>query len=337
MSKIKLFETIESKNILNVVLEVNPTNKNFLITIVIPTYNRLDNLMSLLIYLDKNAGKRTCVSVFDNASSHEYDLNYIKSNIKRVNLKMYSNKYHLGPDASVLRAMETPNSPWIYLLGDSKFPRVDYLKNLEDDCLKHRDAMGIVYRFRNFAEADIDINNIEDLQVNITDFGDLFLGGNSLYSRRSIHNYFSIASMYTLTRMPHALFHLMALKDGRSIHVSNNRLIDKFIPKPAHYDPGLSLLECWAQFSLILTLPFSLKELKIINKMILHMENRASLIIFCKFCLLQIFRYKKDIRPHLLRILKYRYMYSKFTIERLFVFIIYCISILFTPLLLVNK
>jgi hypothetical protein len=221
-------------------------------------------------------------------------------------------------------------------LGDSKIPSAYYLSKLEDDCLNHSDAMGIVYRFRNSNEANIDVNNIEELQKNITDFGDLFLGGNSLISRRSIYNYFSMASMFTLTRMPHILFHLLALKDGKCVHISNNILIDKFVSKPVHYDPGLSLVECWSQFALILTLPFSVKELKIINKMILGMESRASLLVFCKFCLLQIFRYKKDIRPHLLRVLKYRYLYTPFNFERPFVFFIYLISILFTPLLLVN-
>ncbi len=337
MSTVKSLEVMKSENVVSIVFEVNPSNEEYLITIVIPTYNRWDNLMSLLFFLDENVGGRTCVCIVDNDSSHKCDFNYIKSNIKRVSLKMFANKYHLGPDASVLRAIEIPNTPWIYLLGDSKIPRADYLRNLEDDCLNHPNAMGIVYRFRNSTEANVDVNNIEELQKNITDFGDLFLGGNSLISRRSIYNYFSIASMYTLTRMPHVLFHLMALKDGGGVHISNNRLIDKFVSKPVHYDPGLSLVECWSQFSLILTLPFSVKELKIINEMILDMESRASLIVFCKFCLLQIFRYKKDIRPHLLRVLRYRYMYSPFSFERPFVFLIYLISILFTPMLFVNE
>ena len=328
---------MKSENIVNIIFEINPGNEDYLITIVIPTYNRWDNLMSLLIFLDVHAGKRTCVCVVDNKSSHECDFNYIKNNIKRISLKIYANKYHLGPDASLLRSMELPDTPWIYLLGDSKIPRADYLRNLEDDCLIHQNVMTIVYRFRNSTEANVDINDLEELQKNITDFGDLFLGGNSLISRRCIYNYFSIASMYTLTRMPHVLFHLAALKDGKRVHISNNRLLDKFVSKPVHYDPGLSLVECWSQFALILTLPFDIKELKIINEMILGMENRASLIIFCKFCLLQIFRYKKDIRPHLLRILKYRYMYVVFSFERAFVFLLYCVSIIFTPMFLANE
>jgi hypothetical protein len=326
-----------NSQIISLVLELNSRVDGCILTIVIPTFNRLDNLINLLLFIEKHAGQKTCVCVVDNGSNYKYDFDCIKKNITRVNVKFYSNKYHLGPDASLLRAMEIPDTPWIYLLGDSKIPVADYLKNLEDDCLAHSDAMCIIYRFRNAAVGNVDINNINDLHKNITDFGDLFLGGNSLISRRAISNYFSIATMYTLTRMPHILFHLMALKEGNVIHVSSNRLIDKFVSKPIHYDPKLSLVECWSQFSLILTLPFSIKELKIINKMILNMEDGASLIVFCKFCLLQIFRYRKDIRPHLLRIIKYRYIYTSFSREKLLICTLYSVALLFTPMFVVDK
>jgi len=328
---------MNNSHIISLVLELNPRIQGCILTIVIPTYDRLDNLINLLLFIDKYAGRNTCVCVVDNGSDYKFDFDFIKEKITKVNIKMYSNKYHLGPDASVLRAMEIPDTPWIYLLGDSKIPRADYLKNLEDDCSAHADAMGIVYRFRNTADGNVDIHNMDELKGNITNFGDLFLGGNSLISRRAICNYFSIATMYTLTRMPHILFHLMALREGKVVHVSSNRLIDKFVPKPAHYDPGLSLVECWSQFALLLTLPFSTKELRIINRMILDMEDGASLINLCKFCLLQIFRYRKDIRPHLLRIIKYRYIYSIFSYEKLFIYTLYSVAIIFTPLFVVDE
>jgi glycosyltransferase involved in cell wall biosynthesis len=326
-----------NNKIINLNLILNPSDEDFILTIVIPTYNRFDNLINLISFIDKNAGQKTCVCIIDNGSSYKCDYEIIKNLIKRVNVKIYFNKYHLGPDASVLRAMEIPDTPWIYLLGDSKLPRADYLKKLEDDCLAHEDAMGIVYRFRNTADANLNIHTIDELKKNITDLGDLFLGGNSLISKRSIDNYFSMATMYTLTRMPHILFHLLALREGKAVHVSNNRLIEKFVPKPAHYDPGLSLIECWSQFALILTLPFNINELKIINRMILGMENWSSIINFCKFCLLQIFRYRKDIRPHLLRIIKYRYIYAIFSYEKLFIYPIYFTAIIFTPLIVFDE
>ena len=319
------------KNIVSLTSEINPGANDYLITIVIPTYNRLDNLIDLLFFIDKYAGKRTCAYVLDNGSNYLYDAAVLKNNIKNINIKFFANKYHLGPDASVLRALEIANTPWIYLLGDSKIPRADYLKCLEDDCLAHPNAMGIIYRFRNVGEANININNIDELQKNVSDLGDLFLGGNSLISKKAICKYFSIASMYTLTRMPHSLFHIMALKNGETVYISNSKLIDKFVSKPTHYDPGLSLIECWAQFALTLTLPLNTKELKTINKMILDMENRASIINFYKFSLLQIFRHKKDIRPHLLRVLKYRYIFSVFCWERFFTLLIYMVAVIWTP------
>ena len=329
-------ETMSCDSPSNCVLEINKKPLEYLITIVIPTYDRLSNLLELMKYLDANVGTRTCVYVVDNGSGYKYNAEYLAS-LRNVHFKMYENKYHLGPDASVLRAIELANTPWVYLLGDSKIPNSDALKAIEDDCLAHEDAWGIVYRFRNNNTANVDVRSIAELRDQLSDYGDLFLGGNSIISQRAVKKYFAQSSMYTLTRMPHAVFHLMSIKDGNAVHLSDRQLVDKFIPKPNHYNPGLSLIECWAQFALILCLPLNTKELAIINKMILDIENYSSIVIFGKFCLLQIFRYKKDIRAHLLRVLRYRYLYRRLSFERMVVTLAYLVALACTPFIAVEK
>ena len=312
--------------------EFNFNDSYCLITIVIPTFNRKENLVKLLTFLNKNTNNNLCVFVVDNHSPYKLLKDDYESICSNWKVRFFRKKIHLGPDASVLRAMEIAESPWIYLLGDSKIPVIGFDQIIINDCLNNPEAFGIIYRFRNKLATNSTINQLIDLDKNLSDYGDIFLGGNSIISSKAIVKYFSIASMYTLSRMPHALFHLLSLNEKKKIYISNQPIISEFLSKPNYYNPKLSLLECWAQFSLILSLPFKINELRLLNKMILKMENVDTLIDFTKFCLIQIFRNKIDIRSHLKRILRYRYIYIPLSFEQLIVFILYITSIITCPI-----
>jgi hypothetical protein len=106
---------------------------------------------------------------------------------------------------------------------------------------------------------------------------------------------------------------LMALSQGNSIYVSNNKIIEKFIEKPSSYKPGKALLDCWASFSLLVLLPIEKKDATYLNKYIVLNDNLSQKIIFLKFCLLNIFREKTIISKELKIILASRYIfYSQF-------------------------
>jgi glycosyltransferase involved in cell wall biosynthesis len=312
--------------------DFNFNDSDCLITIVIPTFNRKENLVKLLSFLNKNTNDNLCVFVVDNHSPYKLLKEDFEGICTSLKVRFFRNKIHLGPDASVLRALEIAESPWIYLLGDSKIPIIGFDQIIINDCLNNPEAFGIIYRFRNKLPANSTINQLIDLDKNLSDYGDIFLGGNSIISSKAVIKYFSIASMYTLSRMPHALFHLLSLNEKNKIYISNQAIISEFISKPNYYNPKLSLLECWAQFSLILSLPFKTNELKMLNRMILKMENIDTLFDFSKFCLIQIFRNKIDIRPHLKRILKYRYIYISLSFEHLIVSTLYIISLVTCPI-----
>jgi len=303
--------------------------KGVIITVVIPTFNRKENIHILLEYLSIITPRNVQIYVVDNCSSVDLNLDKINKYNFSCHVKIFRNKYHIGPDASVVRALELGDSDWVYLLGDSKLPVENVFKIMLKDCIKYNAAWGIVYSFDRTITQPVLINSLEAIPIK---YGDFFLGGNSLISEKSLKKYLPLASQLTITRMSHAIFHIMPLCNKEEVYLSSDRVVKEFIEKPLEYNPKLSLLECWAQFSLILLLPVSVKNQKIINKLIVENESIEDRIIFLKFSLLAIFRHKKNISPHLKKIILYRYLYMQFSLEKwLIVYPLYVLSLLAVP------
>ncbi len=312
--------------IIDVVYEKNWSDSK-LIEIVIPTFNRSDNLIFLIKYLLKNTNTHFCISIIDNEPGSNLSTKFIDyENINQIPIRVLKNKLHLGPDASVLRALEIANSEWIYLLGDSKIPCRNAFDLMVEDINNNDGIASIVYRYKNLNKSPRILHKIDQLSTNDLHWGDFFLGGNSVLHKDSIRSYFSTATQFTLTRSMLLIFHILALKDKKNILISENIVIERFIDKPNFYDPGLSLLECWAQFPLLVNLPIRNKDRKILLRKILDGENFEDKIIFYKFCLIKIFRENIDISFNLRMIMLYRNSLQIISIEKILVSCLYFLS-----------
>lgn len=298
-----------------------------LIEIVIPTFNRVDNLIFLIKHLLKYTNTHFCISIIDNDPEGNLSTEFIEyENSNQIPIRVLKNKLHLGPDASVLRALEISNSDWIYLLGDSKIPCSNALDLMVEDINNNDGIASIVYKYKNSNKSPRILNKVDQLSCNDLHWGDFFLGGNSILHKDTLKSYFSIATQFTLTRSMLFIFHILALRDKKNIFISENILIDRFIDKPNFYNPGLSLLECWAQFPLLTNLPIRNKDRKLILRKILDGENFEDKIIFYKFCLIKIFRENIDISFNLRMIMAYRNSLSIISIERISMSFLYFLS-----------
>ena len=101
-----------------------------------------------------------------------------------------------------------------------------------------------------------------------------------------------------MTNMPHGAIHLFALKDRLPIRVLNKPIICSFLRKPNLQNNDLVLMNYWANTPLILNLNFNRNELAIINKKIVEMENKRSIINFVRYYL-RIYSAGHDIAPRL--------------------------------------
>lgn len=297
-------------------------------SIVIPTYERPENLALILDRLSESVSQRTHVMILTEPGSNSMPTKEMMALwSEKLDIEISINNCNAGVDESILRAYEGCNSDWIYFLGDSKLPVKDFEKVIRAanaDC-----PMAVAYFFcydSSFNGGKV-IDTIEDLVRSGLTLGDFILGGNSIFSRRIVEKYIRYSYRTLSSRIAHVAMPIIALSKDESIFISNNRVIERFIEKPATYQPGKALLDCWASFSLLTLLPISYKNALLINKYVVNYENNFSRLNFLKYSLLKIFRENISISKDLLVIINTRYIFYKKWNEWMMLRVLYLISV----------
>lgn len=96
--------------------------KNYALTIAIPTYNRLEKLkICLKRLMEQKKIEQIEIIVSDNASSDgtgEYMTELVK---KAENISYYRNTENVGPDKNFLNCFDKAMGEYVLLLGDDDF------------------------------------------------------------------------------------------------------------------------------------------------------------------------------------------------------------------------
>jgi len=309
----------------------NNWKDDFKINFTIPTYNRIENLILIIKNFNKFTNQDFGIIILDNKSS-DFDFTIITNllNNSKFGSKIYINKKHIGPDANVLRSMQLAVSEWVFLTGDSKILRPDTVEISLKNINQFSNLSSIVYSFDEVSLKSQVLNSLENFFKSKIKFGDLFLGGNSIVKKSSFDQFLAVASQLTLSRSMLTIFHILNLNNNNNVLFSSTKVIEKFISKPEKkYNPGFSLLECWAQFPLLTTLEIGQKNQFYLNKFILKNESRANYYNFIKYCLIQIIREKNKISTYLKKIINYRYVHYPYSIEKFFIYPLYFLSIIY--------
>jgi len=118
--------------------------------IVIPTYNRVENLNNTLNQIfNSNISDKLFVTVIDNCSPDRIESQLLPKAISNSNFRLLTNKTNIGICGNILRCFENSRSKWLWVLGD-------------DD--------------------DIDFNVLEEILPKLT--GDYYNFSSEMYSRK---------------------------------------------------------------------------------------------------------------------------------------------------------
>lgn len=310
---------------MNKILYQRDLNRKPKLSIVIPTFDRNDNLEKLLTHIANEKSLNLIeIIILDNCSPTILPNQFFDKLFLNTQIKYLQNNFHLGPDANYLKSIELSQTDWVYPLGDSKIPVQGFLDILLQDIESFSDSFGIVYKYASDIEQDEKIHQFDRIANKNIHIGDFFLGGNSLLSKKSISENIHMASQLTLTRMPHSSFHLIPLLNNQQIILRKDPIIETFVPKPTHYNPQLSYLECLAQFALIDVITNDWKSRKILNKKIFQVYGESWRIVYhiLKFT----FKHKVDVSSNLHRILKYRFIFGYGLLSFLIIYFLYLLT-----------
>lgn len=94
-------------------------NRNYLLSICIPTYNRPEKIEKMIVGLSKIKKIETVeILIFDNCSEIPVSDIYDKVGIKLTNLNIIRNPINVGANINIMRCIEFAKTTWVWLLGD---------------------------------------------------------------------------------------------------------------------------------------------------------------------------------------------------------------------------
>jgi glycosyltransferase involved in cell wall biosynthesis len=219
--------------------------KQILLEIGIPTFNRQQALRRTLKALAGQLTGQTRISIVDNCSSYNVE-DVVREELGSSSVgdvRITKNIANIGLAGNLLRCFELATSEWMYLLGDDDI--VD--KALVSTSLKaietHANSDQInfcAFIARTETTEAVGVNQFIEMMDN---YANLNFISTNLYKVDSFRKYLATGYRFSYTLSPHIALTLACMGDGGSFIFSHNKTISRSdVDGEEHWN--------WAQFCL---------------------------------------------------------------------------------------
>ena len=214
--------------------------------IVIPTYNRIENLNNTLNQIfNSNISDKVFVTVIDNCSPFKIKSLLLPKALGNPNFRILTNKTNIGICGNILRCFEHSRSKWLWVLGDDD--DIDF-KVLEEVLPK---LTGDYYNFSSemySRKMEIRGQGINDFVLKLDSYSNCLYISSNFYRVDAFLKSLSLGYMNTASLAPQIAILLGGLNDDLKFCLSNKVLIrDRENSKPSW-----SIIEQSLNFSSIL-------------------------------------------------------------------------------------
>jgi glycosyltransferase involved in cell wall biosynthesis len=199
-----------------------------ILSIVIPTYNRLPQLKTTLSLLAPQITEDVAIVILDNASTPAVTEEALHFGISLPgHIKIRRNKYNIGGNANLVKSLEVCDSPYVWVLGDDDIPAPDSIRSIMNAIAESPESVAYSFKFTSQRVASstcVELNGLVDADY---DWGELVFISNNVYNRGILMQYLEFGYEYAYSWMPLVAILLKALQQpGRTIHLSPHRLIE---------------------------------------------------------------------------------------------------------------
>lgn len=163
------------------------------ISVIIPTYNRPEQLINLLEQLDHGSVMPDEVVIINNCS----DLIYPNIKLKNIRPRVIFNSVNVGGVGNVLKCFEEAKSQWMWIIGDDDGVKLDSIEIIRGDIDLYKEAATIFYSnyMSPIAKSFLIEKTSDFLKVfDKEKFGGRLWISSAIYNRKYLKN--SIQKMY---------------------------------------------------------------------------------------------------------------------------------------------
>jgi glycosyltransferase involved in cell wall biosynthesis len=224
-----------------------------LLTINIPTYNRLDKLKQNLFLLDqelkKNLHAQIKVQVFDNNSTNynsEEEATRLKTLYPYLSIK--KNSANLGLSGNILKCLENVDTEWVWILADDDFilpgalDRILQLLDTDSNLVYINFNTDLVNRKSEFKTV-----GVEEFVRSIDSFYNLLFVSSGIYRVRTYIPFLKFGYLYNYTLAPHLSVLFTSIDNSSVCLFTSNQILSR-------NDVANNVEERWSDIPLQLSL-----------------------------------------------------------------------------------
>jgi len=254
---------------------------NPILSICIPTYNRLALLKKNITKILPQITKECKLIIIDNHSDYNsvIELKPILDQFPNINCELIINKTNIGGNANILRCFELCETKWLYIIGDDDQLANNGIKRILEDIKKYTNFYTLNYQW--FPEKNwnsyrpIITLGVYDFIEKIESISKILFISSNVYNINVLKKFLYIGYQYQMTNAPHLSILLYALAQNKNSKV----FLSQFLLVYNGYDEVPSdsqwnMINFFQNIRLLLDLPI---EEDLGNKLFIKINNSFSL------------------------------------------------------------
>lgn len=206
-----------------------------MLTVLIPTYNRKQQLIRTLDALNKQSDQDFRIFISDNASNYsvsdEVTNRYDQNFVQRITLHIQ--KSNVGADMNIASVLAKCDTQWGWLLGDDDYIEEHAVETIKRQINNNSQCSAIWFSISKKTMEDVIMETLDDLIdiLRMNNFnGDWIFMSNKVYNIPETVKYFEAMFFRLYTRIPHCIPILEMLKNNEKVRVVNSLQIVKHDP-----------------------------------------------------------------------------------------------------------
>jgi abequosyltransferase len=311
-----------------------------ILTIAIPTYNRIELLKKNIGYVIEQLTSECKFLIIDNSSDYDirYELSSVLNLYPDIDIEIVINSTNIGGNSNVMKCFELCKTDWLYIIGDDDKLLDGSIILFIEDIKRHYDYFNINYKWNSTqkwaSHRPKSCFGIDSFIVDIESISQVLFISSNLYHVSYLRNFILFGYLFQLSNAPHIALLIMALNENESSKVF---LSDQFIVNNGYEEVPDRLkwseLSLYRDIRLLLDLPLSDK----VKKLIFYKLKKSFTMKMLMNCL--ILEYERNHSRTLLfenfrKATSYISIYEKSIIQRIFFSLIKLT--LYFPYILVN-
>ena len=214
------------------------------LTIVIPTYNRENQLKNQLKSIfAQDVDDLVEIIIIDNNSN--YDISNIVKHFNPSLIRIVVNPFNIRAHSNVANAFYYCNTEWFWLLSDDDETTYDSINLILDEIVVSPKNTGMIkFSKSGFIQKEKTVNNLKeyiDYYYNEKDIrrGDLVFMSTNVYNIKNIHEYLGYAFEFSYTYIPQLIPIFKGLDDNKiSVRFSSTPIAKYIPPREGNYSFG---------------------------------------------------------------------------------------------------